>query len=477
MTEACWEHIALRLDDGTRRDDGGRTLLGGSPLRVLRLSDAGARAVEDLVGGATVGPDRARQQLARRLLDTGLAHPVPLRSPELSVALVVPVRDHADDVCALLDALQRAGELPSEAVVVDDGSTDPASIAAAVGDRARIIRREVPAGPGAARNAGWTATRADLVAFLDADVRPEPGWLAALHAHFVDPSVAAAAPRVRAHGSGSTVLDRYEEHRSPLDLGPVPARVAPRTRVPYVPTACLVVRRRPLAEIHGFDEELRVGEDVDFVWRLAAGGHTVRYEPTAAVRHRNRASWPALLEQRFRYGSSAAALDQRHPGDVAPVQLDPWSMAAWALPVVAGRRGAVAGAATAAATTVALVPKLRGRFDHPVREAVRLAGYGNAGAGRWLAQATSRTWLPFGLIAAATSRRLRRSLGAAVAIPPLLGWRDARPALDPVRWTAASVADDAAYCAGVWWGCWRARSWRVLLPRLARVPGVTTARG
>ena len=71
----------------------------------------------------------------------------------------------------------------------------------------------------------------------------------------------------------------------PLDLGPVEGRVRARTRVSYVPAAAVVVRTTPSGEVGGFDEDLRVGEDVDLVWRLDEAGWRCRYEPAAAVTH------------------------------------------------------------------------------------------------------------------------------------------------------------------------------------------------
>ena len=36
---------------------------------------------------------------------------------------------------------------------------------------------------------------------------------------------------------------------------------------------------------------------------------------------------------------------------------------------------------------------------------------------------------------------------------PLVGWARRRPALDPIRYTVAGLADDIACGAGVWAGC------------------------
>ncbi len=467
MTEGFPESISLRPDASTRRSDAGRTFIGGSPLRMLRLTDAGARLADDLLAGEPIGHDVTRQTLARRLLDGGLAHPVPGPTPELTVTVVVPVRDHA----AELDALTASLGSTIPVVVVDDGSADPAAVARAAPD-ATVLRHERSSGPAAARNRGWQAATTDLVAFVDADVTVPSGWLDPLVAHFADPAVGAVAPRVRGRPGGHSTIDRYERHRSPLDLGPQPARVVPGGRVSYVPTATVVFRRSVLESHGGFDESLRFGEDVDLIWRVARE-HSVRYEPAVEVSHDNRATWPALVRQRMQYGSSAAHLDQRHPGQVAPVDVNVWSLAAWSLATAGGRRGIAAGLATAATSAALLVPQLRGRVDDPLRETVRLAGAGNLWAGRWLASASVRAWFPLALAASVPSRRARRALVAAAIIPNLLEWRDRAPDLGPIPWTAARVIDDLAYCAGVWNGCVQVGSWRSIRPRLSGIPGLT----
>lgn len=476
MAEKFPEHIALALDPSTRRSNDGRSLLGGSPRRLLRFSEPGARAVDQLLEGDVVPASGPGAVVARRLLDAGIAHPRPTGAPDLDLCVVVPVRDHTAELADLLDHLD---DVPAGAtlVVVDDGSTDPSAVRAVAGGRATVLRHEQPLGPGAAREAGWRAVDGDVVVFLDADVVPARGWLEPLLAHLRDPAVGLVAPRVRSR-PGPSVLARYERHRSPLDLGGREARVVPRGRVSYVPTAALVVRREVLEALGGFDASMRVGEDVDLVWRAIEAGWTVRYEPAAEVVHRPRSSWRALLRQRAAYGSAAAPLDRRHPGSVAPVELNAWSLVAWALVALGGRIGAVAGAGVAAGTSLALAPELRGRMDRPVRTAVSLAGGGTVHAGTWLARSVWRAWLPVALAGSVVSRRVRRATVAAAVVPVLLDRRTATRSgepvdVDPLRWTLAHAADDAAYCAGVWKGAVRCRSPRALLPRLSGIPGLT----
>lgn len=446
--------FGVALDRDTAVYDDGRTLLGGAPLRLLRLSATGASAVASWREGAHPSSP-AEQALARRLVDAGVAHPVPPAVPVTGVTVVVPVRDRPGDLAACLAAL--GGDVP--VLVVDDGSVDGAAVRRIAAEHgASVVRREVAGGPAAARNTGWAACPSAYVAFVDSDCRPVPGWLAPLLAHLADADVVAVAPRiVDAPGDGGW-LAAFEAVRSPLDLGERPAGVRPGSRVPYVPAAALVVRRDcPLR----FDDSMPVGEDVDLVWRLAAGGGRVRYEPASQVAHRHRTRLAPLLRRRFDYGTSAAPLAARHPGRLPAVSLNGWSAAAWGL--VAARRPVLAAAVTGVATA-RLARRLEGRTGAAYAVSVRLAARGTFGAGRLLAAATTRTWLPLAAASAVPSRRARAALAAAVILPALVQWRERRPALDPVRWMVASLLDDAAYCAGVWAGCARERSLAPLLP-------------
>jgi hypothetical protein len=51
-----------------------------------------------------------------------------------------------------------------------------------------------------------------------------------------------------------------------------------------------------------------------------------------------------------------------------------------------------------------------------------------------------------------------------LAARPLEEWVQRRPRLDPIRWTAACIADDVAYGLGVWRGCATTRTLEPVRP-------------
>jgi len=481
----------LQPDPETRTAVGGTVIAGGYPTRVLRLTEAGARHVASWWSGTPVPDNPKARALARRLLDTGIAHPVldGLDAPGLprpigrpAVTVVIPVRDRYAELARCLAGLTETGLTetgPAEAgpagaprvLVVDDGSEDQAAIkSAAAAAGASVLRRAVNGGPAAARNTGLAAANTPLVAFLDSDCVPAPGWLDALLPHFADPAVGAVAPRIVPHEAGRTWLARYEGASSTLDMGQRPSIVRPGSRVPYVPGAALVVRRQAAGA--GFAEDMRVGEDVDFVWRLGAAGWRVRYEPAATMGHQHRVRLRQWFARRKDYGTSAAALELLHPGAVRPLYASAWTAAAWLAAALGHPEAGAAVTGTGTALLARRLAQVTGEdWPRPAgsaawRLAARQAAGGTLAAARPLGSAISRTWWPAAIPAAIAVRRLRLPLAALVLAPPLLDWLDRRPPLDPARYVAARLLDDAGYSLGVWQGCAERRTIRPLLPVL-----------
>ncbi len=474
MTRPLPPGLPVALDADVSLWAGGSVAAGGSPWRLARFQDAARPHLAALrrAGPRGLAPESPLgRALARQLVDRGLAHPVPAPRPgPHPVTVVVPAYRRADELARCLAAL--AG---LRVIVVDDGSPDPAPLRdVADAHGAVLVRHAVNRGPAAARNTGLALARSPFVAFVDSDCRPEPGWLDTLIPYFDDPRVAAVAPRIVPDGLAALrtrsrtpvgTLARYEQVRSSLDMGVTPALVRPGAKVGFVPTATLIVRREAVRDT-AFDEGMRLGEDVDFVWRLDGLGHHVRYQPQARVAHTPRLTWSAWARRRHEYGTSAAALAARHPGRLAPVRPSGWNLVTLALLA----RGKILPAAGSAVLSAALLR--RGLAGTPAATALSatVVAKGLAADAVAVGHALRREWWPLGALCLAASghSRTARAAAAALLAPVVAEWCTHRPArdLDPIRWSALRLADDMCYGTGVTASAWRGRSPAALLPQV-----------
>ena len=157
----------------------------------------------------------------------------------------------------------------------------------------RCIRLST-AGESRARNAGIAEARGELVAFVDDDARPRPGWLPALLSGFSEGEqvVAVGGPVVLQWPDGSPprwLSPSLERWFSGLDLGPEPCALSDGR---FLFGSNLALRRRAGLEVGGFAEPLErapgnlmSGGEVHLQRRLRRSGLTVRYEPGAVVDH------------------------------------------------------------------------------------------------------------------------------------------------------------------------------------------------
>ncbi|HEY5438846.1 MAG TPA: mycofactocin biosynthesis glycosyltransferase MftF [Acidimicrobiales bacterium] len=430
-------------------------LSGGSPWRLLRLPGGSKVVAERWHGGGEVRAGEER--FARTLVQQGLLHPLFRGEASIDdVDVVIPVHGDADSLSTLLTSL--AG---LHLTVVDDGSSDALSIErAARSRRANLIRLEENAGPGGARNAGVRATVRPFIWFVDVDVVLDNpiDVLGRLLAQFDDPLESAVAPRVRG-ATGSSLRDRFEQRFSPLDMGPHGGLVVPGGAVPYVPSACLLVRRASFGS--GFDESLRVGEDVDLVWRLHDQGWLARYLADVVVTHRARTNWGDWWRQRVGYGESASVLATRHGTRLAPFRADTWTLFTWAS-ALAGKP--MVGLRIIDAARDQLRERMLDTTDNADMVAGELVGRGMVRAGGPMARACVRTFGPAILLSALHPKFRRRAL-ILFAIGTAWRWRSTKVHATDVP---LGIVDDAAYGVGVVKGAVTSRTYGALKPHITK---------
>ncbi len=241
-------------------------------------------------------------------------------APEVTV--VIPTHNHPSSVEDCVNALLGTTahfEDRVEIIVVDNGSTDEvAARVAKIAETDRCVRVITDSVPGAtrARNRGLAHACSDVVAFIDEDVLVEPGWLDAVRARFVDPTVVAVVGRVSLtmeHQRPEWLTADLETWYSALDLGDHDHELAPGE---HGWTANLAVRRGAALAVGGFNEDFGPGrrawynDDIELLGRMRSVG-TIWYAAGARVLHRigsERLTRRWLLRRTFLQGRSNAAL-------------------------------------------------------------------------------------------------------------------------------------------------------------------------
>lgn len=184
------------------------------------------------------------------------------------------------------------------------------------------------AGLSAAKNLALAEAACDVVAFLDDDTVPDPGWCTALAEAFarLSSAVVVGGPIRLAAGVGSPSLGpEGRAFLGELDLGETETRCSP-WRYPYGGNSA--VRRGPALSGGGFDETLGYAagrlvpnEEMDLYRRLEAAGGEVWYVPSAGVEHRvapARTAFRYLARRAYWQGVADAVTRRRHPDHPLP---------------------------------------------------------------------------------------------------------------------------------------------------------------
>jgi GT2 family glycosyltransferase len=202
----------------------------------------------------------------------------------VNAAIVVPTKERPEYLDVALRGLaEQARAAGADLLVVDDGPSD-ATRAAAERHGARYVAHAATRGLNAARNTALDATTAELVCFVDDDVRVRPGWLAALlDGAARNPGHGCLTGPVRAvfEGYAPRFCGREGAPITFLDLGPQ------ERDAPHAWGANLAVRRSAVEQVGRFDESLGLyGDEQEWEARLHAAGGRIRWLPGAALDHR-----------------------------------------------------------------------------------------------------------------------------------------------------------------------------------------------
>jgi GT2 family glycosyltransferase/glycosyltransferase involved in cell wall biosynthesis len=224
-----------------------------------------------------------------------VADPAPL--PTVSV-IVVNYRG-AEDTVTCLRALREDLDYPAGAlqiICVDNASGDGSAAKIRAVGGVEVLEAPANLGFAGGCNLGARHATGTVLAFLNNDARPAPGWArAAVEVLRGEPTVAAVASKVL-DWDGATI-DFVDAGMTWFGMGykrhagePATGHDQPRD-VLFATGSAMFVRAGVFRELGGFDERFFMFyEDVDLGWRLNLRGWRVRYEPRSLAYHRHHAS-------------------------------------------------------------------------------------------------------------------------------------------------------------------------------------------
>jgi len=179
--------------------------------------------------------------------------------PEVSI--VIPCYNAHRYLADVLASVRAQSFRDYEIIVVDDGSTDPAtaSFLEAVGDGVRLVRK-ANGGLSSARNAGFAAAQGTYVLPLDADDEIAPDMLARTVAALgASPDAGYAYAQIEVFGDERGIVRKTWNLFEQLATN----------QLPY----CLLMRRAVWIDAGGYDETMREGyEDWEFNIRISKLG-------------------------------------------------------------------------------------------------------------------------------------------------------------------------------------------------------------
>lgn len=234
------------------------------------------------------------------------------------VSVVIPIYNGETDVPDLLECL-RSQTYPNhqvEYIVVDNNSRDRTLDllnAAKTPDFPLKPRSETQIQSSyAARNTGIRAAQGDIIAFTDADCRPQKDWLEKLIQPFKKSEIGLSIGEIIGL-TGDSLLERHATRHEVLSQ----KHTLAHSFCPYGQTANLAVRRQIFEKVGLFRPYLTTGGDADMCWRiLRETDYQYEFIPDAIALHRHRATWEELRRQWQRYGRSNRYLHELHGVDL-----------------------------------------------------------------------------------------------------------------------------------------------------------------
>lgn len=223
-------------------------------------------------------------------------------NPKVTILVATYNSELTIDACLkALSELNYPKEL-LEIIVVDGCSTD-ATLQIAQKYPVRIVSEPVSAP--AAYNHAMNIVGSDVLGFVDSDAKVEREWLNKLVTHLGDPDVAGVSGNIETWN-----MENAWARSIGYDLKSRYARL--KKYVVRVATMNLLLKKRIIEEVGGFDENLQSQYDTDLGFRITDRGYKILFEADAKCYHFHRSTLKGYFRQQLQYGKNTAKLYLKH---------------------------------------------------------------------------------------------------------------------------------------------------------------------
>ena len=230
----------------------------------------------------------------------GMYHVIYLLKSQPLVTVIIPNKDHPEMLARCVDSLAKASYANYELIVVENGSTLPATHAyyeqLKRDPRVRVLEWTKPFNYAAVNNFAAHAAKGELLLFLNNDIESiNPDWLEELVKQVVQPGVGAVGAKLyyaddTIQHAGIVVgmggVAGHSHLNYPRQAPGHMQRLQYAQNVAAVTGACLLMKKQVFDEIGGFDEGFVLAfNDVDLCLQVLAKGYRIVWTPDAELYH------------------------------------------------------------------------------------------------------------------------------------------------------------------------------------------------
>lgn len=232
------------------------------------------------------------------------------------VSIIIPVKNMENNIEDLLKSIMEL-DYPKdkiEVVIVDGGSNDK-TLEIASKYPVKILREDGK-GPNYGRNIGIKAASGEIYAFTDGDCILPKDWLKKIVEKINDEEIGCVGGSVFvAECLKDNLIAKYADE-SIMRIMPIAKTTEKIHEVKlfkHLATCNMAVKRKVIEEIGGFENDLKVFEDIDLIVKICRKGYKVLRSPEIYVWHKHREGVWKLIKQTFNYGRGAFAFLRKRP--------------------------------------------------------------------------------------------------------------------------------------------------------------------